>query len=60
MIDAVIRDSITLGGVVLEGAGNKSSKSLAWELSLLVTSQVQDKKLQQKLLQTLHKISKGV
>ena len=37
-----------------------SSNRLAWELSLLVTSQVEDKKLQKKLLRTLRKIAKGV
>jgi len=38
----------------------QSVHELAFELSLLVSEQVEDKKLRQKLLQTLRKISKGV
>ena len=37
-----------------------SVHQLAWEISLLVRDQVEDEKLQQKLWQTLAKISKGV
>lgn len=60
MIEAVIRDTIVLGGTVLEGNRSESLHNIARKLYLSVSSQVEDKKLRNEILQNIRKIAKGV